>query len=95
MDGYKILDFKNIPIETSGTYETVPGIFDAIHTANKPMVISNLVIKGENDIYLKPFFTNIVFGNAETGYTTVLTTETGMLSLLIEAEDHVSIIPIE
>ena len=95
MDGYKILDFKNIPIEASGTYETVPGIFDAINTANKPMVITNLVIRGDSDILLKPFFTNIVFGDAESGYSTILTTENGLLSLLIEPEDHVSIIPIE
>ena len=95
MDGYKIIDFKNEPIEVGGSYVVIPGTFNAILTANKPMVITNLVISADSDIYLKPFFTNIVFGDAESGYSTILTTENGMLSLLIEAEDHVSIIAIE
>ena len=95
MDGYKIIDLKSVAIEVGGSYEEIPGIFNAVHTANKPMVITNLVIRGESDIHLKPFFTNMVFGGAEAGYSTILLTENGSLSLLIEPEDHVSLIAIE
>lgn len=94
MDGYKIIDFKGIPIESSGPYEIIPGAFEAIKTANKPMVISNLVIKGDRDRHLKPFFTNLVTGDDEIGYATVLTTDNGNFTLLVETEDHVSVIPI-
>ena len=95
MDGYKIIDFKNIPILSDGTTETVPGIFNAMNTANKPMVIANLVIHGDRDIHLKPFFTNIVFGDAETGYSTVLTANDANLILTIDTDDSVALVPVE
>lgn len=95
MDGYKIIDFKNIPILSDGTTEIVPGVFNAINTANKPMVIANLVIHGDKDIHLKPFFTNIVFGDAETGYTTIFTTSNANLILTVGTDDSVGIVPIE
>lgn len=95
MDGYKIIDFKNIPIIADGTTETVPGVFNAVNTANKPMVIANLVIKNNSDIHLKPFFTNIVFGDAETGYSTVLATINANLILTIGTDDSVALVPVE
>lgn len=95
MDGYKIIDFKGIPVIADGTTVKIPGVFDAIDTANKPMVITNLVISGENDVLMKPFFTNIVIGDAENGYMTVLTSMQGNLILTVEPDEDVSIVPIE
>lgn len=95
MDGYKIIDFKNIPILSDGTTETVPGVFEAIKTANKPMVISNLVLSSDSDILLKPFFTNVVFGDAETGYETIITASNANYILSVAPDDSVGLVPIE
>lgn len=94
MDGYKILDFKNVPITADSQAYEVPGIYEAVKIANKPMVISNFVISADNDIYLKPFFTNIVM---EMGgvYSTLFVSEGGSLSLTIEEGDLVALTPIE
>lgn len=94
MDGYKIIDFKNIPITADSQEYEIPGVYDAIKTSNKPMVITNLVISGDSDIYLKPFFTNIMM-EASGVYSTMLVTEGAMLSLTIDDSDQVAITPIE
>lgn len=95
MDGYKIIDFKGISVLADGTTVKIPGVFDAMHTANKPMVITNLVIHGDKDIHLKPFFTNIVIGDAENGYTTVFSSLQKNLVLTVEPDNDVSIVPVE
>ena len=94
MDGYKIIDFKNVPITADSQEYVVPGVYEAIKTANKPMVIANLVISGDSDIYLKPFFTNLVM-EASGVYSTMLVSEQANISLTVDEGDKVALTPLE
>lgn len=72
MNGYKIIDFKGEFLNEGH----VPGIWNAIATATKPLVFYNFCV-GDSDEIQKPYFSG--FGNyrsvdAETyGYDFVLT----------------------
>lgn len=72
MNGYKIIDFKGENLSQGH----VPGIWNAISTATKPLVFCNFCI-GDSDEIQKPFFAG--FGKYRTvdantfGYDFVLT----------------------
>ena len=51
MNGYKVIDCKGRNL----TEDNIPGIFTAIHTSDKPIVISNYTV-GDNPTIGKPFY---------------------------------------
>ena len=72
MDGYKIIDFKNIPIDANDP-PVIPGIYDSIDSSNKPLVISNITLTdGTNNVNIKPFFSGVVVKDTDDIITLTL-----------------------
>lgn len=88
MDGYKIIDFKHANIVNDNP-ETVPGIYAAIDEANKPLLITNMVI---DTVLLKPFYTNVVFKHDATTYSFGIITPDGIKYVTVSSNDTVSIL---
>lgn len=89
INGYKIIDFKGIDVSQG---ETVKGIYDAIKTSTKPLVIYNL-----NVGYILPPFFSAPYTVAPNDYLyiplPIATPEgTTIATLEIETNDIVSII---
>lgn len=92
MNGYKIIDFKGEYLSEGH----VPGIWNAIKTATKPLVFCNFLL-GDSDEIQKPFFAG--FGlyrsvDAQTfGYDFVLTSTAndGPLIFTITDKDDIVI----
>lgn len=61
MDGYKIIDFKNVVLDDNGV--TIDGIFDAIDTSTKPLIFTNVNLPNAEysigDTTKRSFFTSL------------------------------------
>ena len=91
-NGYKVIDFKGANI---GEGE-VPGIFNKIETAKKPLVFANYTV-GESDDIQAPFFAGIgvksTYAPRAYQYTYFLTADSngGITLLTIKDDDTVAI----
>ena len=90
--GYQIIDFQNIPI-TTGTEETIPGIYEMIEGSyRKATMISGLVLNG---IELPNFFCKLTKGrDSYIGTIGIeVTNETSVIetTITISVDDGVTI----
>ena len=93
MDGYKIIDFKGVDLTDGAIIE---GIYNAIDSANKPIVVINL--NSGNSGILKPFYSLPLKWLNDTYYLAFeLGTPDGVVfaSIEIDSSDTVGLIVYE
>ena len=92
MNGYKIIDFKGIDVSQGAT---VPGVYNAIITANKPLVFYNLNLTGESA--LLPFYAGAMNNDGGVLYFTIeIATADGIVHIVIDidVDSTVTVTPI-
>lgn len=83
--GYQIIDLKNYNMLQDDTI-TVPGIYSLISSTNKPLLLTGITFNNtkQREQY-------VVVQKSGTQYVISFTASTGMVQLLIDSNDLISI----
>lgn len=99
MNGYKIIDFKNVELNDTGV--TIDGVFDEIDKSDKPLIFTNVNLPNSTysigDTTKRSFFTSLPASqmlDASTkayGFIIGFSVEGGPIQMLISSADLVMV----
>lgn len=83
--GYKIINFKNVPLETGGATMMVDGIYEEIEgNHHKAIMISNLVLDGIeiNETFVNPIIAGATFRLPLNNNKSIIITDADAVSVV-------------
>lgn len=83
--GYKIINFKNVPLETGGATMMIEGLYNEIESNfNKPLLISGLNIDNIeiNEIYVNPISLGGTYRFPLNNNKSIIVTDTDAVSVV-------------